>query len=120
MHIITAYYYACADYLKEYLPCIPKLKLTNAKTYYGRIYIKNGEFESIALSKWNLDCGRSEWWDKEDIDILIETICHEFAHMSIWEHGKDHDELTRLFIILAKSRIELQALNEHQKLEMCC
>lgn len=33
MNILTAYYRISAYYLKDHLPCIPTLKLTNAKSY---------------------------------------------------------------------------------------
>jgi len=92
--VLTDYYYICADILKDYLPCIPKLKLTNAKGYYGQIqYDGNNEF-TIRLSKWNLDCGKRKYWDDEDIDELIDTICHEFAHILYWKHGTKHTDTT--------------------------
>lgn len=28
-------------------------------------------------------------------DTLAETICHEIAHLYIWEHGPEHSELTK-------------------------
>ena len=28
---------------------------------------------------------------------LIETICHELAHLFIWEHGEEHTRLTQEF-----------------------
>lgn len=27
-------------------------------------------------------------------DVLAETICHEIAHLYVWEHTKEHAELT--------------------------
>lgn len=33
--------------------------------------------------------------------FLAETICHEIAHLFIWNHGKEHDLLTRDFMYLA-------------------
>lgn len=110
MNILTAYYYASAECLREYLPCIPVLKLTNAKTYYGKIYEENGEFKAIALSKWNLDCGPINWWDKEDIDELIDTICHEFAHMLCWGHGDEHTKITKEFVNIVKARLKIREL----------
>ena len=35
----------------------------------------------------------------------IETVCHEIAHLSIWDYGKDHTSLINLFydnVILSK------------------
>ncbi len=119
MNILTTYYYISAQYLKEYLPCIPELKITNAKTYYGKIYVSNGEYKAIALSKWNLDCGPIEWWDDEDFDELIDTICHEFAHMFFWKHGEDHSKLTESFKTVVKSNLKIHSLeNQLQQLSL--
>lgn len=108
MNMLTVYYYKSAHILKEYLPCIPELKLTNAKTYCGRIYKSGGRFRAIALSKWNLDCGPISWWDKEDIEELIDTIAHEFAHMTFWEHGERHSELTNAYKEVILSQLEIE------------
>ncbi len=116
MNVLKTYYYISAQYLKECLPYIPELKITNAKTYYGKIYVSNGKY-IIALSKWNLDCGRIEWWDNEDFDLLIETICHEFAHMFFWNHGEDHSRLTEDFKTLVKLSLEKHYL-ENQLQQM--
>lgn len=35
-----------------------------------------------------------------NIYSLIETICHELAHLFIWEHGEAHAELTKEFMRL--------------------
>ena len=29
---------------------------------------------------------------------LLETICHEIAHLYVWEHGPEHDALTSKFL----------------------
>lgn len=110
MNILTAYYYISAHYLKEYLPCIPELKLTDAKTYYGKIYIRDNEYKTIALSKWNLDCGPAKWWDNEDFEELIDTICHEFAHMYYWEHGENHAKIKEAFKVIVKSELNYRHL----------
>jgi len=33
--------------------------------------------------------------------FLAETICHEIAHLFIWDHGKQHDLLTQDFMYFA-------------------
>lgn len=38
--------------------------------------------------------GRQTAYSPYSDNQLIETICHEIAHMYIWEHGKDHTQLT--------------------------
>lgn len=97
MHIITKYYNYSANILKEFLPSIPKLKLSDAKSYFGKITKQGDEYTYIALSKYNLDCGNWNWWDDEDIIELIDTISHEFAHMFYWDHDDKHKELTDKF-----------------------
>lgn len=32
-----------------------------------------------------------------NIYSLVETICHELAHLFIWEHGEEHTQLTQEF-----------------------
>ena len=112
MSILTAYYYIAADILKEYLPSIPEFKLSNAKGYYGQIEYKGNDEFLIRLSKWNLDCGPIHWWDEEDIHELVETICHEFAHIIYWEHGKEHTELTEVFTRFVENKLRIRELDE--------
>ena len=69
-------YYKCGEILKkgEYIDVIPDLKLTNAKSYYGKIrrdfFInEDGEeevvYEFIALSRFNLYVDPSLYKDEE-------------------------------------------------------
>lgn len=39
-------------------------------------------------------CGRQTPYSPYSDNQLIETICHEIAHLYIWEHGKEHTALT--------------------------
>jgi predicted SprT family Zn-dependent metalloprotease len=108
MNILTAYYHISYDILKEHLPFKPELKLTNAKGYYGKIIMENGNAE-IILSKWNLEV--SEYLiEEEDIDEIIETICHEFAHMFFICHDEDHAELTNAFKTVVSSQLKIRRL----------
>lgn len=106
---LKVYYYKCADILKDYLPYIPQIQLTNAKGYMGQI-VKKSDTIVIRLSKWNLDCGR--FWEQEDIIELIDTICHEFAHMFFWEHGEDHTKMTKAMKQCCLSQLKIEYLNE--------
>lgn len=101
-------YYKCGEILKkgEYIDVIPDLKLTNAKSYYGKIrrdfFINEyGEkevvYEFIALSRFNLYVDPS-FYEEEDYYELIETICHEFAHMHSFRHDKRHFNITKMFV----------------------
>lgn len=40
-------------------------------------------------------CGRQLPYSPFSDSTLMETICHEIAHLTVWEHGSEHDELTR-------------------------
>lgn len=111
MNILTAYYYASYSYLKDYIEELPELKLTNAKTYYGRIYKKSGEITAIALSKHNLEVSPA-LIEQDDIELIVETICHEFAHISHWEHSEEHEELTQAYKNLVLLNIRLDSLED--------
>lgn len=43
---------------------------------------------------------QGDFWgtSKSYDDKLIETICHEFAHITHWDHGSLHKELTQKYI----------------------
>lgn len=117
--VLTDYYYICANILRDYLSIIPKLQLTDAKTYYGRICVTTNSV-TIRLSRWNLDCGC--FWEEDDYNELIDTICHEFAHLYFWEHGKEHDETTVAMVQKVKAELKireckarLEILNETYK-----
>lgn len=96
MNILTAYYNKSYEYLEKYLPYKPELKLTNAKKYDGKISIRSGKVVSISLSKFNLYVNPA-WMDNEDLEEIIDTICHEFAHFYFWKHSKENEELTKKF-----------------------
>jgi hypothetical protein len=106
--IIRAYYAAAAYILRKHMPYIPKLKLTNAKKYYGQIWHTETGYR-VDLSSWNLAVN-SNLIDRDDIGEIIDTICHEFAHMTHWEHGKDHDELTAAYQRYVQAELEVRLL----------
>ena len=101
-------YYTCGEILQYagYIPYVPELRLNYAKSYFGKIHksiiiYENGEkdevFNYIALSRFNLYLYEG-WWRDEDYEELVDTICHEFAHMLAWDHGDRHASLTKKFI----------------------
>ncbi|MCT4606653.1 MAG: hypothetical protein N4A64_11220 [Marinisporobacter sp.] len=111
MNILRAYYIVAGEILEKhgFISYVPQLKLTNAKSYYGKIHREiDGYFSSISLSKHNLDAGA--WIDEEDIHDILDTISHEFAHMDFWEHDEKHSKLTRLYYDLIKCEIKLMPL----------
>ena len=109
MNLLKSYYLYCADILKEHLPYIPEVILTNAKTYYGQAYRnrEDGIVFRISISKFNhID---SEWLlDKEDRDDIIDTICHELAHILVWEHNDLHKQFTENFVKLVNIDSQLR------------
>lgn len=68
----------------------------------------NGSFRSIVISvpnfmelynyRVNNGAGNYMGTTLSYKDKLIETICHEFAHMTYWNHKKDHKNLTAHYI----------------------
>lgn len=40
--------------------------------------------------------GRQVAYSQYSDNQLIETICHEIAHLTYWEHNKEHKELTNM------------------------
>jgi hypothetical protein len=106
--LITMYYHISFDYLKDFLPNKPKLELTPVKKYCGQIcFDEKGNAFKIKISTWNHINGG--WlMDREELEEIIDTICHEFAHMIERKHGENHEYITRTFknIVLTKLEIE--------------
>lgn len=83
------YYYRAAAILRDRLPYIPAVQLSEGKTYYGSAWRHDGKVRAITLSTvrcWPID-------HKE----LIDTIAHELAHIIHYDHGPQHDTVTRWF-----------------------
>jgi hypothetical protein len=109
MNIITKYYnYACY-LLKDILPYIPVLKLTNAKRYCGQLDTR-GNYPIIRISKWNhVD---ALWlMDIQDRDEIIDTICHELAHTIVSGHNERHERATKLFMTIVLNNLKLLELD---------
>lgn len=41
--------------------------------------------------------GRQTAYSPYSDNQLIETVCHEIAHLCVWDHGKEHAALTNQF-----------------------
>jgi hypothetical protein len=86
------YYYRAAEILRDRLPYAPPaLFLTQGTTYYGAAYSdrRTGRIRAISLSEkrcWPIDH-----------DELINTICHEIAHMFCFDHTRQHQVITDHF-----------------------
>lgn len=42
-------------------------------------------------------------WSQNDIDDLIDTVCHEIAHFYYWKHNSAHKELTEEYKDIVKN-----------------
>lgn len=107
MHILREYYNLCAEILKEDLTLVPPMFISNAKTYNGQIEMIGNRIDCIKLSKYNLGSGFA--LEDEDVEQIVETICHEFAHITIWNHSIEHSNLTRKYIKKVVNKIELKS-----------
>lgn len=85
------YYNRIADILRDRLPFVPGLQLSNAKTYYGS-YWRKGDRSAITLSY--VTCY------PVDHDELVDTISHEMGHTIFPTHGKLHTAVTKHFVML--------------------
>lgn len=110
MNIMTKYYRMACYLLKDFLPCVPELKLTNAKSYMGQCD-KRGAYPVIRISRWNhVD---SEWLaDKEDLVEIIDTICHELAHLISMRHDELHKRATKAFKTIVLTKLEIMELEQ--------
>ena len=95
------YYNYCYDCLKIYLPKKPLLRVTNARSYMGQLETRNYpainlKAYCIKLSKFRLYVNES-LRDASDDEDVINTICHELAHMVYNDHGQQHKDLTLKF-----------------------
>lgn len=112
--IIRAYYEIITKELKErgLIKVVPVLKLCDAVTYYGQFEEKKTtsfypkhkttiEY-SIKISKVAHNYYLYPHWRKREYECLIDTICHELAHMKVKNHNNEHKELTKKYMKIAK------------------
>ena len=101
--IIRYMYYQIGNELlnQELIPCIPDYKTIHNNRSYGLIVQRYDGFAYIGIntSIFNPDFQHS--WNELKWFRLIETICHEFAHINEWEHGSKHTKLTFDYILIA-------------------
>lgn len=86
------YYFKAAFILKDKLPTIPCVWLSDATSYYGSAYRKNGKVHSIALSV------KTCWPIKHE--ELLNTLAHELAHVVCFDHCEEHTNLTERFELM--------------------
>lgn len=109
-NIIRVIYNQVSEILKDSVKAVPKLEITNAKTYFGSISFDGMKFNKICISKYELDCYNINSWKQSDFDEMIDTICHEFAHEYTWTHGKKHARLTEEFKAMVNQTVTLESI----------
>lgn len=109
-NIIRFFYWKIAAILKNHLKQIPALSISNSRDYYGKICLENNKFTKIYISKNGLDCYDFSKWKKEDVDELIDTICHELAHEFSWEHDELHDRYLKKFKQIVYQNLDKELL----------
>jgi hypothetical protein len=102
MNIMRKYAIYAIEILKDCLPIIPVVQITEAKTYAGRCIVEKIKSQNrivkatIRLSSYchmDVPCLMTY----EDHLDIIDTIAHELAHVFIISHCKEHTELTNDF-----------------------
>lgn len=114
--LIAMWYEYIANILmtRYLIECVPKLEIVSVKRYRGQIEKRGKTFIKIKISR--LD------FDTENNTDIINTICHEFAHMEYWEHGEEHTNLTieymrKVYEQLRKDN-DIQKSNEKEMTKM--
>lgn len=102
--IVRYMYYQVSNELlnQGLISCIPDYKTMHNKSSWGVIVKRyNDSFAYIGIntSFFNPDFQHS--WTSFKWFSLVETICHEFAHIQEWEHGAKHTKLTFDYILIA-------------------
>jgi len=110
MKLLRAYYKTCCYILRQHIPTMPELKITESKKYRGQIEKRQNEFKCIRLSKHYLLNDDKFGIDEEEREEIIEVICHELAHMLFWDHSEDHTEATKLFKTVVKSELTIRSI----------
>lgn len=122
---ITIIYNIITKDLRDLLPASkPKLVFTKAKTFWGRIRKTQSRrvlvgldgkppaeglitnYKDIRISS-SLFYGEFKDQPYEDfLSKIIETICHELAHMTHWNHKEEHTQLTQEYFDIVGGAIE--------------
>jgi predicted SprT family Zn-dependent metalloprotease len=122
MNLMKKYAIYAIAILQDCMPnkIIPKVEITQAKSYAGRCVVKRISYKNmmvkatIRLSSFNhMDV--PSLMSYEDHIEIIDTICHELAHVVVMPHCKEHSELTEDFKSLIISYFEVLGFLEKKK-----
>lgn len=102
---ISNLYSSIASELQSVLPTsAPKMAHTSGTKFWGRIrkYTSSGAFLDIRINTpLFIRLFRQKGFGAFN-EKLVDTICHEFAHMTYWNHGGGHilltDEYTQMIL----------------------
>jgi len=86
----------------KHIETIPTLEITNAKTYMGKIDRNRTSQKYLKVKISRLHC------DEENHIEIINTICHEFAHMEYWEHGEEHTKLINNYMLIISESLNIR------------
>lgn len=108
--IPTCLYKMITETLKrmELINVIPVLKWTAKNTVYGYLRVDktiDKETKTITKKEYTIYINKNIVPQRfkdidgriEDIMELIDTICHELAHMTVESHGVTHERLTKIY-----------------------
>ena len=86
------------DWLNTWLSHKPELTVTNAKTYIGKIWAIEHEGKPLIDTEHPCRIFLSQYNARALGELeLVDTICHELAHIEHWEHTEEHKELTKTY-----------------------
>lgn len=97
------YYNRIAEILRDRLPFVPGLQLSNAKTYYGS-YWRKEDRSTLTLSY--ITCYPINH------EELIDIITHELAHLYHYEHGRQHDVVKEHFKEIVNRRWNIRLISK--------
>lgn len=121
--IPTCLYKMITETLKqiELINVIPVLKWTAKNTVYGYLRVDktiNKETKTITKKEYTIYINKNIVPQRfkdidgriDDIMELIDTICHELAHMTVESHGVTHARLTKIYQRAFYERVDAKKL----------
>lgn len=110
---------------EKYFKEAPPLKWTNNSKTYGYLkyrWIPNPVFKAteaylgIYINKNECPCTQRDFnrmpnWSYTNFLELVDTICHELAHMKLHEHNEAHTTLTKIYKELVTKKYNLDSLD---------
>lgn len=89
-------YNRITELLKTELDVIPELRIVTGRSWFG--LIEKTTFRYTDAVKWRISVNR-EKYNHYGRTGIIETICHELAHITHMNHSVNHSRLTALYML---------------------